>query len=330
MKKRVELLRVHPDAKKTKMPRYVIPMLATLTEKRFFEKDWIYECKLDGERCVAFKDGNSVTLKSRNDKTLDISYPEIKRAIEKLTIDTIILDGEIVTFKGNVSSFSQLQERMHVTNKEEAERSHIKVFYYIFDVLYIHGYEVTKLPLVERKKLLETIIFKDPLRSTEYQFKASEKYYHQACKRRWEGLIVKKADSTYVHKRSSNWLKFKCVNEQELVIGGYTDPQRSRIGFGAILVGYYQQGKFHYAGKIGTGFDDVTLKDLTKKFKRITTQKNPFINYDGRKSGVHWVRPVLVCEVGFTEWTNDNKLRHPRYLGLRRDKAAKNVRQEKV
>lgn len=330
MKKRIESLRTHPHAKKTKMVHKMVPMLATLTEKRFFEKDWIYECKFDGERCVAFKQGATISLKSRNDKSLDISYPEIKRAVAKLNIDTIILDGEMVTFKGKVSSFSQLQERMHVKDQQEAEQSHIKVFYYVFDVIYMHGYDVTKMPLVERKQLLKTIVFKDPLRLTDYRFKASDRYYHQACARGWEGLIVKKADSIYVHKRSSNWLKFKCVNEQELVIGGYTDPQRSRIGFGAILIGYYKQGKFHYAGKVGTGFDDATLKDLTKRFQQIATTKNPFINYDGRKSGVHWVRPVLVCEIGFTEWTNDNKLRHPRYLGLRRDKSAKKVRQEKV
>ncbi len=329
MKKRIESLRIHPDAIKKKMPHQMTPMLATLTEKRFYDKDWIYECKLDGERCVAYKNGTNVSLKSRNNNSLDISYPEIRKALAKINMDTVILDGEIVTFQGKISSFSRLQERMHVRSEKEAQESSVKVYYYIFDIIYLHGYEVTKLPLIERKHLLETISFKDPLRFTTYQFKASPAYYKKACDRGWEGLIVKKADSIYLHKRSSNWLKFKCINEQELVIGGYTDPQRSRIGFGAILVGYYKQGKFHYAGKVGTGFDDATLKDLTQKFKNLATEKNPFINYNGRKSRVHWVRPTLVCEVGFTEWTNDNKLRHPRYIGLRRDKSAKSVRQEK-
>jgi DNA ligase D-like protein (predicted ligase) len=329
MKKRVELLFKASDAKKKKMPHKISPMLATLTDERFYEKDWIYERKFDGERCVAFKNGKSIALRSRNDKSLDISYPEIKKALTKIKVDSVILDGEMVTFKGGISSFARLQERMHVSSAEKIQQSRIKVYYYIFDVIYINGYDVTKMPLIERKHILKTISFKDPLRFTAYKTGTSNAYYQNACKKGWEGLIVKKADSSYVHKRSSNWLKFKCVNEQELVIGGYTDPEGSRVGFGAILVGYYKQGKLHYAGKIGTGFDTQTLKMLAKKFKNIATQKNPFVNYDGAKSKVHWVKPQLVCEVSFTEWTKDNKLRHPSYLGLRRDKKAKDVRQEK-
>jgi ATP-dependent DNA ligase len=205
----------------------------------------------------------------------------------------------------------------------------VKVYYCIFDILYVDGYDVTKMPLIERKALLKKIIsFKKPLIYTPHTFKSSDAQFHAACKKGWEGLIVKDAVSTYQHKRSPSWLKFKCGYEQELVIGGYTDPKNSRVGFGALLLGYYKGGKLYYAGKVGTGFDEATLKMLKKKFDALASSKCPFVNFDDPLKGVHWIRPSMVCEVGFSEWTNGNKLRHPRYLGLRRDKSAKKVVQE--
>jgi len=162
-----------------------------------------------------------------------------------------------------------------------------------------------------------------------YKFQTSSTYFRGACKKGWEGLVVKDKNSRYIHKRSSSWLKFKCVANQELVIAGYTDPQRSRIGFGALLLGYYKNGKLHYAGKVGTGFDTQTLIDLKKKFDALALKKCPFVNYEDSLKGIHWIKPRLVAEIGFEEWTKDNKLRHPRYLGLRIDKAAQKVVQEK-
>ena len=314
---------------KKPFPREIRPMLATLTHNYFYEPDWIYERKFDGERCFAMKDGNKVMLRSRNNISINISYPEIKDAIQKLAVKSMVLDGEVVAFDGAATSFERLQSRMHVTSEEKIGKSRVKVYFYIFDILYVDGYDVTKLPLIERKHILEKLFsFKDPLRFTEYRFKTAPAYFKNACKKGWEGLVVKDSNAPYLHKRSSAWLKFKCVANQELVIGGYTEPKGSRIGFGALLVGYYKKGKFHYAGKVGTGFNTDILNDLKKKFTKISSKNCPFINYSGSRQGINWVKPVLVCEVDFEQWTKDNKLRHSRYVGLRRDKNPKKVVQE--
>lgn len=319
------------DAKKKKMSSFIEPMLATLTHTYFYKLDWMYERKFDGERCLVFKNGDKVMLKSRNDKLLNVSYPEIKEAIEKLTdVPSMILDGEVVAFKRRVTSFERLQPRMHVTDENKIGSSKIRVYYYIFDIPYVNGYDITQLPLIKRKHILKNLFyFKDPLRFTLYKFQTSSAYFKGACKKGWEGLVVKDKNSRYVHKRSPSWLKFKCVANQELVIGGYTDPQHSRVGFGALLLGYYKNGKLHYAGKVGTGFDTQTLIDLKKKFDAFALKKCPFVNYEDSLKGIHWLKPRLVAEIGFEEWTKDNKLRQPRYLGLRLDKAAQKVVQEK-
>lgn len=319
-------------AKKKAFPSSIHPMLATLTKDYFFKNDWIYERKFDGERCIAMKKGKNVTLKSRNNLSLNTSYPEIKEALEKLiAVKSIILDGEVCAFHGKTTSFSQLQTRMHVADISTAKKSPIKVYYYIFDILYADDYDLTHLPLIERKHILKKVMrFKDPIRYTEYKFKTAMSYFTLACKKGWEGLIAKDINAPYYHKRSKAWLKFKCVANQELVIGGYTDPKGSRTGFGALLLGYYKNGKLHYAGKVGTGYDEATLKALSKEFKKIATTKCPFINYDDPLKGINWVKPILVAEIAFENWTKHNKLRHARYQGLRRDKKAKNVRQEKT
>lgn len=314
--------------KKKKQPNFFNVMLATLTHNYFYNTDWLYEHKLDGERCIAIKKGNKVILETRNHTSLNISYPDVEKAIAQIPAN-VILDGEIVAFKNGLSNFSRLQQRMHARTKEEASKTRIAVYYYIFDIMYLDGYDLTQLPLITRKHILRKVIsFKKPLRYTQHTLKASASYFRAICKKGWEGLMVKDKQSTYQSKRSTDWLKFKCVQEQELVIGGYTEPQRSRVGFGALLLGYYKRGKLHYAGKVGTGFDTEALIYLKKKFDALEIKKNPFTNFNDSLKGVHWIKPQLVCEVGFTEWTRDNKLRHPRYLGLRRDKEAKQVTQE--
>jgi bifunctional non-homologous end joining protein LigD len=309
------------------MPSFIKPMLATLTKNYFSHKDWIFERKLDGERCLLFKKGGTITLKSRNDKIISQSYPEIEEAIKKLNLPDCVLDGEIVAFNKKTTSFSLLQGRLGVKNILQGKS--FPVYYYAFDILYCNGYLLTHLPLLTRKKILESLLPKDKtICYVTHKDTNGLAYLKQACKNKWEGLIAKKNDSTYISKRSSNWLKFKCSNEQELVIGGYTSPGGSRLNFGALLLGYYEKGKLHYAGKVGTGFNFAILKDLGKKLKALETKKNPFVNFDDSLEDIHWVKPQLVCEVQFTEWTKTNKLRHPSYLGLRRDKAAKEVKKE--
>jgi DNA ligase D-like protein (predicted ligase) len=315
--------------KKKKMPDFIEPMLAKLSHDRFYNKDWIYERKLDGERCLVFKKTKKVELKSRNNKKINISYPEIENALGKIKPDNIILDGEIVAFEGNISSFAKLQNRMNVKSKAKAKATKVKVYFYIFDIIYFDGYDLSDLDLLSRKNILQKIIkFKDPLRYTSHRINNTKKYYKQACQKGWEGLIVKKKHSNYVHSRSSDWQKFKCVNEQEFVIGGYTEPQGERLEFGALLLGYYKNNKLKYAGKVGTGFSDEILKNLGEKFKKNEQDESPFTEKINEKN-VHWLKPKFVGEVGFTEWTKDNKLRHPRFLGLRRDKPAKKVHKEK-
>lgn len=304
-------------------------MLAILTHDHFYSNEWFYERKLDGERCIAYKNKNKVILKSRNHESLNVSYPELEIALKKIKIAQLIVDGEVVAFKGKTTSFSLLQERMHVSAINNEKAKHIKIYYYLFDILYLDGYDLTKLPLEVRKNILKNLCaYSDPLRYTPHRIRANEAYFNKICKAGWEGLVVKKKTSTYEQKRSSNWLKFKCSNEQEFVIGGYTQPGGKRTGFGALLLGYYKNNKLHYAGKVGTGFNEEVLEMLTQILKKRTSTKNPFVNFDDTTKNVFWVKPTLVCQIAFTEWTTKNKLRHPRYLGLRRDKQAKDVVKE--
>jgi bifunctional non-homologous end joining protein LigD len=218
---------------------------------------------------------------------------------------------------------------MHLTDPQEIKNSKVPVFYYLFDILYFDGYNLTKLELRSRKSILKSAIsFKDPLRFMTHRIHDGEAFHKEACNKGWEGLIAKDAGSAYVHGRSKKWLKFKCVSQQEFVIGGYTEPKGERIGFGALLIGYYENKSLKYAGKVGTGYNDKLLKTLTKKLENRERKTSPFSSDDIREKNVHWVTPELVGEIGFTEWTSEGKLRHPRFLGLRDDKNPKRVVKE--
>jgi bifunctional non-homologous end joining protein LigD len=203
------------------------------------------------------------------------------------------------------------------------------VYYYLFDVLWCDGYDVRALELRWRKALLrQAIDFAGPLRYSTHRNREGETYFAYACAHGWEGLVAKRASSRYVGRRSPDWLKFKCEAEQELVIAGFTEPQGSRVGFGALLVGYYEDGTLRYAGKVGTGFDTKTLVALRRRFDALGQDVSPFAERV-REKGAHWLRPELVAQVGFSEWTTDGKLRHPKYLGLRDDKAPADVVRER-
>jgi len=205
----------------------------------------------------------------------------------------------------------------------------VPVWLYLFDLLYLGHHDTRQVPLQYRKEVLRrTFDFKGSLQFTEHREREGEAYYRQACRKGWEGVIAKNGDSVYVSRRTRDWLKFKCVRQQEFVIGGYTDPQGERIGFGALLVGFYGRGKLVYAGKVGTGFDTDTLRRLGKKLAQLETAISPFAGDGLPRRGVHWVKPKLVAEIGFTEWTPEGKLRHPRFLGLREDKRPEEVVRE--
>jgi DNA ligase D-like protein (predicted ligase) len=285
---------------------------------------------LDGERCLAFRSGKSLSLMSRNQKLLNNTYPELVAPLACQLQENYIVDGEIVAFKGDVTSFSQLQRRMQLRNPDEARRAGVEVFYYIFDLLYWNGYDLREVPLTHRKRLLKSAFtFKDPVRLTTHRERDGEGYYREACRKGLEGVIGKYAGSIYVSRRSRDWLKFKCWAEQEFVISGFTDPKGSRVGFGALLLGYYENGKLRYAGKVGTGFDSSLLAGLRKKLSSLETDQSPFADHLKSEKGVHWVRPKLAAQVSFTEWTRDGRLRHPRFLGIRRDKDPGEVKRER-
>jgi bifunctional non-homologous end joining protein LigD len=316
---------VRPD-----QPGWLDPELATLTQDRFSDPAWMFERKLDGERCLAFKSGGHVRLMTRNQKEDTSTYPEITEALTAQQADNFIIDGEIVAFDGSQTKFARLQQRLGVRHPGADLLAAVPVYFYIFDVLWAGDRDVRPLPLRQRKQILRDLLtFAGPLRFTEHKDTDGEAYFRQACASGWEGLIAKRADAPYRAGRTRDWLKFKCEAGQEFVIGGFTDPRGTRTGFGALLLGYYDPGHtLVYAGKVGTGFNQRTLDRLHGMMTGLEQDRPPFSRGRLPRSGVHWVQPRLVAEVGFSEWTNDGELRHPRFQGLRDDKDPADVVRE--
>ena len=311
------------------VPDWRAPTLATLTERRFSDPGWIFERKFDGMRCLAFRDGDRVRLLSRNRQSLNGTYPELIDALATQRTSRFVVDGEVVAFEGRRTSFARLQGRLGITDPEVARASRIRIYYYLFDLLHLDGKSTTDVPLTWRKRLLRSAIdFRDPLRNTPHRVGNGIAAYRAACQRGDEGVIAKLADSKYDGRRSTNWLKFKCVRDQEFVVGGYTAPKGSRIGLGALLIGYHEGRDLVYAGKVGTGFDQATLRSLHERLSDIEQDAPSFTRGLRHEAGARWVRPELVAQIGFTEWTRDGKLRHPRYQGLRTDKDAGEVVRE--
>src|SRR5712691_8117603 len=271
-----------------KMPDWLEPMAATLTQERFIGRDWLFERKFDGIRLLAYKRGADVQLYSRN--RLPQNLPALARAIANLPVPEVILDGE-VTWDGSSG-------------------------YHVFDILWLNGRTVTALPLEDRRALLQGLPFEPPMRRVELV--DDQAPWERARREGWEGVIAKQRGSPYEHRRSKHWLKMKCEASQEFVVGGFTDPQGARIGLGALLVGYYEGDDLVFAGKLGTGFDTKLLLDLRRRLDAIELPKSPFTKAKGLpRFGAHWVRPEIVVQVAFIEWTVHGKLRHPRLLGVR-------------
>ncbi len=288
------------------MPDWLEPMAATLTQDRFSGPEWLFERKFDGIRLLAYKRGADVQLFSRNQ--LPQHLPAVATAIGNLPVREIILDGEMA-WDGRSG-------------------------YHVFDLLWLNGRAVTSLPLEERRALLNDLPFQAPLGRVELL--DDEKPWERASREGWEGVIAKRRGSPYEHRRSKHWLKMKCEASQELVVGGFTDPQGARVGLGALLVGYYDGDDFVFAGKIGTGFDTKLLLDLRRRLDAIEIKDSPFTiatglprrSTGGAKAGRHWVRPEIVVQAAFIEWTVHGKLRHPRLLGVRFDKRGRDVIRE--
>ena len=279
------------------VPGFADPMKATLTDERFSDPDWIYERKLDGIRCLAIRGGDGVQLYSRNDLSQNSRYPELVDALNAEEQHEFVVDGEVVAFTGNRTDFGKL------TQRHRLGPDRVRVFYYVFDVLYVAGNDTTQLPQRARKAVLKrALAFHGNVRYTPHRNRDGEAYYEHACRNKWEGLIAKRANTPYVHSRSHDWLKFKCAAEQELVIGGYTEPKGSRTVLGALLVGYYEGKRLRYAGKVGTGFTRATLDDLGGQLKPRERADSPFAD-EVKERAVTWVEPELVAQVGFSVWT---------------------------
>jgi ATP-dependent DNA ligase len=285
----------------TSFPEWVVPMAATLTQERFTGPEWIFERKLDGIRMLALKNGKDVKLYSRN--RLLQHYPAVAEAISKLPFREVILDGEA------------------------AWDSASRIAYHVFDILWLEGRSVMSLPLDARRALLKDIPLRAPLAHVPEI--TDDKPWERACSEGWEGVIAKRRMSRYEHRRSPHWLKMKCEATQELVVGGFTDPQGTRVGFGALLVGYFDRNDFVFAGKIGTGFDTKLLLELRARLDKLEMPNSPFTKAKGLpRIRAHWVRPEIVVQVAFIEWTAHSKLRHPRLLGVRYDKSPREVVRE--
>jgi bifunctional non-homologous end joining protein LigD len=288
------------------LPEWVEPMAATLTHERFTGPEWLFERKLDGVRLLAFKQGREVRLLSRNRLSQNASYPSVARAIADLPVHDVILDGEATGVWGKQG----------------------KAAYHVFDILWLDGRDVTPLPLDARRDLLGKL----PLASPVERVASLEdpEPWERAHDEGWEGVIAKRRDSPYEHRRSPHWLKMKNEATQELVVGGFTDPRGGRIGLGALLVGYFEGDDFVFAGRLGTGFDTRLLLDLRARLDALEIAKPAFTRAVGLpRVRAHWVRPEIVVQVAFIEWTVHGKLRHPRLLGLRTDKSAREVVRER-
>ena len=299
------------------VPAFVPPMKAVLTAERPAGDGWVFERKLDGIRCLAVKDGGRTRLYSRNELSLNDRYAPLAAALDDDPADRFVLDGEAVAFVGGRDRFGAGEGG--------------RLYYYVFDVLVANSRDVRSLPLEARRDVLAGVLqWRDPLRMTEQMTGDGAALLADACRDGWEGLIAKRLGTPYVSTRSRDWLKLKCTRAQELVIGGFTAPRGSRTELGALLVGHFEGDRLRYAGKVGTGFTRATLGELAQRLAPLVRDTSPFAPEKGIPRAATWVEPELVAQIAFMEWTADGRLRHPSFLGLRFDKAPREVVREEA
>lgn len=317
-----------PKARKAAMPRELHPKKATLSERVPAADGWYHEEKFDGYRILAFIQDGAIRLITRNGNDWTAKFATVREGLKRIKVKSAVLDGEVValTKEGN-PSFQALQASF------EKKAQPASLAYYVFDLPYLDGYDLSESPLEKRKmalrKLLESAPKEGVVRYSEHVEGDGGAFFEFACRSNREGVISKKADSPYRQRRTRDWLKIKCSRRQEFVIGGFTDPAGSRTGFGALLLGVFDGGgKLHYCGRVGTGFSQEDLKRLGDRLGRLQRKEPPFENPPSSR-GVHWVKPALVAEVQFAEWTQEGRLRHPSFKGLRSDKAPREIRAER-
>ena len=312
------------------MPDVIHPMLATLVDDPFSDPEWIFETKWDGFRSVCFVKGGKARFVSRNQIEMTAQYPELAGVGKQVEAKEAILDGEIVALdQDGMPRFQLLQPRVGRKSGLESLRGKGKIVYYVFDLLFVDGHDLMPCPVVERKAVLEQILRPAGfIKLSEHIEGDGEAFFKQIEKFHLEGMIAKRASSRYVQKRSSDWLKVKTIKRSEVVVGGYTEPRGSRSYFGALVVGLYKDRELHYVAHVGGGFNQRTLAEIYKLMQPLKTKQSPFVDAPKTNEPVQWLKPKLVAEVKFSEWTADARLRHPVFVGLREDKKPEDCRFE--
>jgi bifunctional non-homologous end joining protein LigD len=327
LKRTASRLQKLPGARKAPLPDFIPPQLATLVPAPPSGDAWLHELKFDGYRMVCHLDRGKARFWSRNQKDWTEKFPNLSKALKAFPANTAILDGEVVVVdKSGRTSFQKLQQSM--------KGGAATFIFQIFDLVYLDGYNLTRVPLQERKTLLEDLLAgadaKGPLRYSDHVVGNGDRFFKQACEYGIEGIVSKLADSVYESTRSRSWLKVKCIKRQEFAIVGYTPSKKDFPGFGSLILGVYEKGKLVYSGRVGTGFSIKQRLELQKKLDRISQPAMPFATKpkDPGLRGAHWAKPELVAEVEFTEWTEEGSIRHPSFKGLREDKKATEIVRE--
>ena len=319
-------------SRKARMPEVIHPMLATLVDEPFSNPEWIFETKWDGFRAICFIKDGVARLVSRNQLDMTFQYPELAGIGKQVKASEAILDGEIVALdREGMPRFQLLQPRVGRKKKSDIEAllGKAKIVYYAFDLLYVDGCDLTACSVVERKAALETILRPaNFIKLSEHIASDGEAFFEQIEKFHLEGMMAKRAASPYVQRRSADWLKVKTIQRSEVVIGGYTRPRGSRSHFGALVVGLYRASKLHYVAHVGGGFNQRTLTQIFKLMQPMKTKESPFVDAPKTNEPVQWIKPKLVAEVKFSEWTTENRLRQPIFIGLREDKRPEDCRFE--
>jgi len=317
-------------ARAARMQATIKPMLATLVDESFSDPDWVFETKWDGFRSVCFLQDGRVRLVSRNQIEMTPQYPELENLAKQFKAKQAIIDGEIVALdEKGMPRFQLLQPRVGRKSGLSALLGKGQIVYYVFDLIYCDGYDLTSCTLLERKAMLEKILRPATfVKYAEHIEAEGDLFFKEIEKFRLEGMIAKRAESPYVQKRSSDWLKVKTVQRSEVVIGGYTQPRGSRSHFGALVVGLYRGKELHYVAHTGGGFNQQTLATVHKLLQPLKTNTSPFVVKPKTNEPVQWIKPKLVAEVKFSEWTADARMRHPVFLGLREDKKPEQCRFE--
>ena len=299
-------------------PRELAPQLATRDPSATFGPGWVHERKLDGVRLLVHLQAGEVRLRTRTGLDRAPTFPELPPAVRALGPDDLVADGEVVALDGDETSFGRLQRRLGRTDPGRIAKLDIPVHLYLFDLLHVEGHDLRELGLLARKRLLETLGFTEPIRYTPHRDDVVGDHFEEACRRGWEGLIVKRADAPYRSGRSAAWQKLPCYRTGRFVVGGWTDPRGGRVGVGALLLGRFEGDRLRYVGKVGTGFDLPTLEILAAHLARVEESAPAFLD-PPRERGAHWALPHLVVEVRFGGWTGVGRLRQPTVLALRPD-----------